>query len=392
MGPRTLDQGISVFRRELAGGKMSRTYYCRFRVRRKDGTTRRAQLNTGCTDQRAAEKWARAQAEAARSDQRNQVLVARMSQARPGVAQVGAMIDAYMRHQTGALEATARRQALDFLLVWREALDTDDAGVRRLPVTGLTRDALRGWIARRQGLTRPSFREALPANNTIRARMRSVRAILSPRLADAWAEAGLAIPDFAGLLAVPMPEATEKPFRMIPPAALVEMEAAAAGADENVRRAFLLMRHLALRNSEVAACRVGWAERWEGRLMLRVCHRPGEFTLKRRENVRLLEIPPALHSIFDGAADAYILAGSRTERQSATFRRLCILVRRWMPRDERTKAAYILRGQRISEEMVENGIEAAAALAGDLIATIERHYCDIAANLPALRQGRLRVV
>jgi hypothetical protein len=36
--------------------------------------------------------------------------------------------------------------------------------------------------------------------------------------------------------------------------------------------------------------------------------------------------------------------------------------------------------------MISTGsIAAAAALAGDLVATVEAHYCDIAANLPALR-------
>jgi hypothetical protein len=145
-----------------------------------------------------------------------------------------------------------------------------------------------------------------------------------------------------------------------------------------------------MRNSEVAACRVGWAERQDGKLFLRICHRPAErFTLKRRENVRYLEIPEKCQAWFDGPADDYILKGATTERCSHTFRRLNLLVRRFVP--GREKGAYELRKQRISEEMVDTGsISTAAALAGDLVATIERHYVDISRNLPALKARRAR--
>lgn len=391
--PAACPRGITVYRRKLAHGE-SETYYCRFRVRGKDGITRQPQLDTGCAELRAAIKWATAQRDALASGQKNQVLAARLSQDRPGVPTVGTLLRAWEHHQHRANDRTAGMTLSGFRLVWREALDApDNAALDAMSCAALTKPALMAWIAGRQALDRPNFRDALPANNTIRARLREVRSVLSPRHAHLWAEAGLVVPDFGALLDIPMPEGTATPFSMLSPDEMEAIEKAIdSSTDRNMVRGFWLMRLLAMRNSEVAACRVGWAETMGGKRFIRICHRPEEsFTLKRRENVRYLELPERLAPWFEGDASQYILAGSETERTSSVWRRLNVILRPFLP--GREKAAYELRKQRISEEMVDTGsIVAAAALAGDLVATIERHYCDIAANMPALRMQRAKVI
>lgn len=388
-------RGITVYKRVMLGGHESGTYYCRFRVRGKDGKVRQPQLDTGCTDYRAAIKWAMAQKAAQTSGQKGQVLAAMLSQDRPGVPTIGKMLAEWLKGQTTANEATAKRTVNSFRMVWREALDvpSNDA-LDSMTVNVCTKPALLAWIATRQGLEKPNFRSALPANNAIAARLREMRSILSPgKRAHLWEEAGLAMPDFSSVLSVPMPMLTETPFRWIDEPTMEAIEAAVdAAPDENMKRAFWLMRLLAMRNCEVAACRAGWAETMDGKRFIRICHRPAEgFTLKRRENVRLLEIPVKIASYFDGPPEKHLLTGCATERTGHTFRRLNHLIRQFLP--DRVKGAYEMRKQRISEEMVSTGsIVAAAALAGDLVATIERHYCDISANLPALRMRRAKVL
>jgi hypothetical protein len=392
-GP-VLPRGITVYRRTMAGGHVSPTYYTRFRVRDKSGAVKQPQLDTGTADYREAVQWAIAQKAALTSGQKKQVLAATMSMDRPNVSRVGQLLSAWEEHQTRAKQSTVIDTLSGFRLVWREALGLpDNRALDAVLLTALTKPALVDWIARRQGLPKADFRRPLPANNTICARLREMRSILSAKHVHLWADEGLHVPDFSAVLAVPMPEPTHRPFRWIESDIMEAMEKAVdASGDENARRGFWLMRLLALRNSEVSACRVGWAERLDGKLFLRLCHRPDEgFALKRRENVRFLEIPEKLIPWFDGPPDKFLLTGSRTERRDQVWRRLNHLLRRFLP--DRTKASYELRKQRISEEMVETGnIAAAAALAGDLVATIEMHYCDISANLPALRMRRAKVL
>lgn len=392
-GP-VVPRGITVYRREMAGGHLSENYYTRFRYRDKSGIVRQPQLDTGTRDYREAVQWAVAQKTALTSGQKKQVLAAMMSMDRPNVSRVGQLLATWEQHQTKAKESTVVDTLSGFRLVWREALDLpDNAALDALPLTALGKPALLDWIARRQGLPKADFRRPLPANNTICARLREMRSLLSPKHAHLWSEEGLSVPDFGALLSVPMPEATHRPFRWIEADTMEAMEKAAdACGNENQRRGFWLMRLLALRNSEVSACRVGWAERMDGKLFLRLCHRPAEgFALKRRENVRFLEIPEKIAHWFEGPPDRYLLTGSMTERCDQVWRRLNVMLRPYLP--DRTKAAYELRKQRISEEMVDTGsIVAAAALAGDLVATIEAHYCDISANLPALRMHRAKVL
>lgn len=375
-----------MFRRELTNG-ISETYYCRFRVRGKDGKLSRCQLDTGARELRAAIKWATAQRDAMVSGQKNQVIRARLAQDRPGVASIGDMLQAWLAHQHGCNEASAADTVAGFRMVWREALgQPDNDALDRQPAVSMTQARLLDWIATRQGLKRPDFRMARPGNNNLRARMREVRSILATRRSYCWTEAGLRVPDFSWVGAVPMPMEEDKPFALIDQVTMAKIEAVVeAHPEEQIKRAFWLMRLLAMRNSEVAACRVGWAETMAGRRVIRICHRPHEgFTLKRSANVRLLEIPERCLPWFEGDASSYILTGSHTERTSAVWRRLSLLLRPFLP--GRTKSCYELRKQRISEEMISTGsIVAAAALAGDLVQTIEAHYCDISANLPALR-------
>lgn len=391
-GP-VLPRGITVYRRVMAAGHVSETYYTRFRYRDKSGIVRQPQLDTGTRDYREACQWAIAQKTALTSGQKKQALAALMSMDRPTVSKVGKLLATWEQHQTRAKDSTVKDTLSGFRLVWREALGlAENAALDALPLTALAKPALLEWIAGRQGLPKPDFRRPLPANNTICARLREMRSLLSPKHQHLWSEEGLSVPDFGPLLAIPMPEATHRPFRWIESGILEAMESAVdATTDENLRRGFWMMRLLALRNSEVSACRAGWAERMDGKLFLRLCHRPAEgFALKRRENVRFLEIPEKCQRWFDGPPEGYILTGARTEREGQVWRRLNVLLRAYLP--DRTKAAYELRKQRISEEMVEYGMVAAAALAGDLVATIETHYCDISANLPALRMRRAKVI
>jgi hypothetical protein len=386
-------KGITVYRRTMSGGHVSGTYYCRFRYRDKDGIVRQPQLDTGTNDYRAAVKWACAQKAALTSGQKSQVLAARMSMDRPNVARVDELLKAWKTHQHGANDATSARTLNSFRMIWREALDTDNETLGKMPVSALTKPALMQWIAARQGLPRPDFRRAIEANNGIIARLREMRSIISPKNRHFWHEAGIAVGDFEHVLSVPMPEATDTPFRWISGDALTAMEKAADECgDDNLTRAFWMMRLLAMRNCEVAACRVGWAETMDGKRYLRLSHRPDEnFNLKRRENVRFLEIPARLLPWFEGPAGEYLLDGSKTERENLVFRRLNLLVRRFVP--DREKGAYELRKQRISEELVDTGsIAAAAALAGDLVSTIERHYIDISRNLASLKIHRAKVI
>lgn len=379
-------RGLTVYRRQLRGGP-SETYYCRFRARDKGGVLRRHQLDTGCREYRAAVRWARAQRDAMVGGRKNMVFAARLAQDRPGVPTVGQLLDAWRRNQHSCNEKTAAETVSRFRMVWREALCLpDNAALDAASTSRLTRTALLDWIAARQGLPRPDFRLARPQNNTLRARLREVRSILSARRDHVWMDAGLAVPDFAWVAAVPMPQATERPYHALDSVTMARMEAAVdAHPDENVRRAFWMMRLLAMRNSEVSACRIGWAEHLAGQRVLRIAQRPNEgFTLKRAGGGRLLVLPDRLQAWFEGPADAYLLAGGASERKSEVWRRLSALLRPFLP--GRTKSCYELRKQRITEEMIATGsMAAAAALAGDLVATVEKHYCDIAANLPALR-------
>ena len=384
-------RGITVYRREFAAGP-SPTYYCRFRVRTPDGRTKQPQLDTGQADKRAAIKWAIAQKAALESGQKDQVLAARMSQDRPSVPTIGQILAAWEDGQHGQKQKTTLETKAAVLLFAREVTGSRD-GAAVSPLA-LTESATLEWIARRQGQARPNFREALPANNRLRGILRYVRGVLAPAKGlYIYQRAGLAVPDLGWLRAIPFPMEVRRPFRLLDRATLDALDAALDAhqhTDPNAYIAYHLMRHLALRNSEVAACRAGWAEPLGDRLMLRLTERPDEgFTLKRQENARLLEIPDHLTAWFTGRHPAALLLdGTAHERQRAVWVRLNAILRPHLTR--RTKGAYELRKQRISEILISTGsIAAAAAFGGDRIDTIEKHYADIAANLDRL-QGETR--
>lgn len=219
------------------------------------------------------------------------------------------------------------------------AVFPDIRDVRDLRCDQITEDTFRRFVreSRARGVSEASIRSTIS----------QARSVISPKLKHLYA-AHITVPNSLFTLQISIQgakDATTEPFRPIPQETLLAMEAAILDESPNVRRCYLLMSRLGLRNSEVLACRPSWFEMRGSRRLLILRDRPEEHFWLKNSLPGSLEVPYDLWRRLteDLPADAAYLIHEKTatDRAHVTHRAINAFVRRFLP--DRQKASYELR-------------------------------------------------
>lgn len=249
----------------------------------------------------------------------------------------GELVDLYKAVAPGEIgigAKVARANAQRLLQIVTELYPDKDA--RALRIDALETPGIRRWARERK--------EAGANEKTLASMVRQARSVLTPKMHHIYAERlnmPRVLPSFTGLALDNSSEA----FVPIPEPIVQKMEAAYPQLPPNVRRCYLLMARLGLRNNEAAFCRRSWFERHQGKILLVLKDRPEEDFLLKNSLAGVLEVHPALweeltHDLPDTAT--YLLDGeTKTERHRIANRSINIFVRQYLP--DRQKSAYELR-------------------------------------------------
>lgn len=336
--------------------------------------------------------------------------------ARPRTCTVGQILAAYKPLPRTVKPGIAHRNKKALELVLREVTGRSNAETL-LAEDVLTAKTLRKFIAGRLEAVRDKDlivqeRTAITINSTLAQAM----SVLSPRVTELYAE--LKLPDLKEFRAVrKLSVDADVSYDPLPNECLTKMEAAAAelkagrakvevgdggtkrfltpAEQQAVYLVYLLMSRLGLRNNEAYAARWGWIER-RGNEAEMVLKRRADHVIKNKRG-RNLDMDPELLAELDthrGLPDAWIVPGATpTNRVHACYRWINSWLRGFIP-PGREKGAYELRKHAISvivsrPESEGGGIVAAAAFAGDTIATTEKHYASYLRKVRGIRSSEI---
>lgn len=295
---------------------------------------------------------------------------------RSGFALLSELLERYqpLPNDVKAEVATKNRSA--FRVVVRDGLGA--AAIDGLRCDVLTGDLARQFLANRELRVAASDeiakeRARVSANSTLA----QARSVVSPKALGLYA--GLRLSDFAEFRAAARLRTDSGYYRYQPVSdeTLAAIEADAQrikGERPLLYRAYLLMRYLGLRPSEVWPARWSWIDRGEF-----VLERRGDFFTKNRKYRRVPIAPELLRELNELRAGAMpqawiINLPTVTERRDLMRYELNAWLRRFIPRCEHEKCSYVLRKHAGSVIADRDGIEAAADFLGDSIAVTERHY------------------
>jgi hypothetical protein len=309
---------------------------------------------------------------------------------------LGEILDRYNPPVRSVNPLVAKRNKLALEMILREATGRENVRDDRA-VDVLTSRLLRTWIKQRLAKAGTNYLLQEKASVTIDSTMAQARSVLSPKVADLYAD--LVMPDLTDFRSVRKVggkvDATYKPL----PQGVIDAievdakllrdgeseEAKAAGLEPELQRqvylVYLLMSRLGLRNSEAFAARWSWIEREMTGAAQFVIERRADFVPKNKR-ARRQEIDGQVLMEIDryrSVPEAWMIAAATmTDRKRICERAINDWLRRFMPLG-REKCAYELRKHAASiivsrPESEGGGIAAAARFLGDTIATTEAHY------------------
>lgn len=251
---------------------------------------------------------------------------------------IGDLVECYLRYapsEIGVQPYVAKQNVNRLLALWMAHGRHDNP--RALRVEELSNDLLREFVSesRRMGIADVSIRSSL-------ARARSV---VTPKMRGVY-DRHLCIPNSLFELNFSFGLNTAGSGFVPFPADVVEaMEDAIKKEEGNVRRGYLLMARLGMRNSEAASARLSWVEILDGRRMIVIKDRPDEGFKVKNSLPGALPIDDELWNQLtrDLRPDAvyFLDASSKTSRKDIVDRDLNRFVRRFFP--DRKKGAYELR-------------------------------------------------
>lgn len=242
----------------------------------------------------------------------------------------------------------------------------------------LTRATFDALVKARQGGARVNRVDRLKVNTGINSLMRGVAALFGRKHRAKFES--LRLPALTALDDwLPLPELDHR-FVALPAERYEAMVAAAKdlkAAWPELWVVHMLVRLLGLRNEEVLAARRHWLEERADGVYLRICDRPGEWSLLKHGLPGELWIDPELAVVLKERPAGFLVLpeGSPSARYDLIYRRHNDWLRTFIPRAERTKGAHELRKYVGSVVMMEHGADAARHfLRHKSSRTFEEHY------------------
>jgi hypothetical protein len=312
--------------------------------------------------------------------------IAETKKLRSSYPTIGQLLDAYAPRPSSNKRETVWRNKCALIKLLKDVFELDTREkVEALRCDVLSEDTAKRFLTIREtrGQARADgdmrmFNTACTSANSC---LNQSRCVISPRLE---CYASFKLPDFSGFRKVPYLRVSKTHTKYVSPGAAVfdAMDRDIYKVRESqpfVFAAYWFLRYLGLRPSELVNARWNWIDRTpRGSYVFKVMLRPD---FKPKNDVsRDVPIAPEAKRLFDeisaGAMPtAYIInLPWVTDRERVLKYELNQWMRRYLPKNESEKCAYVLRKEAGSLYFHAYGIEAAAQFLGDTIEMAKAHY------------------
>ncbi|MEM7698133.1 MAG: hypothetical protein AAF236_06995 [Verrucomicrobiota bacterium] len=288
-------------------------------------------------------------------------------------------------YEERALWVQRRRENTQALRrIARLAFGKEDDATDRLDAREVfTAETVRSWLKALLDVDHLDYRSR-EGNVTAESTFRHARSVVSAKCWHAdYGEIyqGIQLPDLQGFRSARIPRVEKgsarfRPFSRAALQAIDKFGASLADESRDLWLAFLFVRLMGLRNSEIFAMRRHWIEEFGDKHVLAIRARPAEgFQPKSANSVRILQLPERLFIEVENLnPDTLIFAPDLkpTPRHDLLYRELSEKLRPYT--EGRNKTLYELRKQFGSEVARAKGLAVAAAALGNSEHVAREHY------------------
>lgn len=301
---------------------------------------------------------------------------------------IGELVEAYEPRASDCKAVTKWGNKSSLLKVLKDVFETDSREkIEALRCDVISEETAAKFLALRE---RRAIKAGGSANMVLlnracisaNATLRQARSVVSPKLE---CYSAFKLPDFSGFRKVRFLTVDKAHTQYVSPGAAIfdAMDRdiyALRDAQPFVFAAYWFLRYLGLRPSELVNARWSWMDRTPaGRWVFKIMRR-ADYEGPKNRRYRDVPIGPEAKRLFDelrgpSMPTAYIInLPFLTDRKRLLKYELNAWMRRYVPKGESEKCAYLLRKEAGSIYFHRYGIEAAAQFLGDTIQVAKDHY------------------